>query len=170
MPAECSTCTHHRIEDIHRGLDAGDGVNATARAFGIPPATLKLHLKHRPVAAPARAPAPEADEPEPVGGELPLGDLDGRLRQVTRTADRLRKEAEDGSLTPRERGAALGECRRTVETMIDLAERIAKGRETDLLKSAQWAELRSFLLETLLPYPKARAALVEALARFGGTC
>ena len=66
MPAECSTCAHPRLADIHRSLDGGGGVNATARAFDIKPSTLKLHIaKHRgalpPVAAAAAKVVPEIE-------------------------------------------------------------------------------------------------------------
>lgn len=51
MP-DCRVCSHPSLADIHRGVDAGGGVNATAEQYGISPTTLKRHLKHRSTATP----------------------------------------------------------------------------------------------------------------------
>lgn len=190
MPAECSTCARPDLGDIHRAIDAGGGINKTARIFKIPPATLKLHLRHRsevdarrqrpeappsspsPSSAPTPAPEPSkparAEEPaaSAVEPDLPLGDLEGRIAQLARTADRLRVAAENGTL--RERGAALGEARRTVETLTDLHLRLSHGREADLLRSSQWVALRAVLLDALGPFPEAREAVTEAMRRHEG--
>lgn len=164
MPAECTTCTHARIADIHRMLDAGEGVNATARAFRIPPSTLKLHLKHRKPPAPlAQAAGAEPELGELDAGELPLADLETRFQQAATTADRLRRVAESAEVPLRERTSALGECRRTIETMVKLAERINERRETDILQSPQWAVVLDVMLKALEPFTEARAALTEAL-------
>jgi hypothetical protein len=186
MAAECSICAHARVQDIHRTLDAGDGVNATARAFGVSPTSLKRHLVHRsppgptPLEttrsadrpAPANQPRDELDQADQAGPQaviepdLPLDDLEGRLHQVTRSADRLRVAAEAGTL--RERGSALGECRKTVETMMSLAEQLRRGRETALLQSAEWTALRTIILDALRLFPEARGALGAALRAHEG--
>jgi hypothetical protein len=170
MPPPCSVCAHPRHEDLHRTLEAGGGVNATARDFGLNPSTLKLHLKHRPVKLTGQGSGPAGeltgqrpDEPPADEGELPLGDLEGRLRQLVRTADGLRRDAEASDLPVRERAAALGQCRQTTAAAIDLHLELQEGRELALLQSPEWVALRARVLELLLPFPEARAALLEGL-------
>lgn len=192
---ECKVCGDPRVGDIHRALDAGGGVNETARGYGFPPTTLKRHLRHRapgpsgPVASPS--PVHDADRPTPPpvrqrqaapvqpeedagpssprrpsvpDGDLPLDDLEGRLHQLARTADGLRRDAEEGTL--RERGAALGEARRTVESMHKIHEALAESRELRMIESDEWATLRGRVLEVLAPFPPARAALLEAMRAY----
>lgn len=194
-------CRHPRLDDIHRALDAGEGLRAVARAFQTSPQSLTRHKPHRiaspspappagdpapPAPAEAKAapnspraePAPEGrregdelDEPrEPpdVGAAIgtTAGGLLQRMRQLELTADKLRTEAESPGMTLRDRGQALGEARRTVESMAKIATALSKSREMAVLESEEWARIRSVVIETLRPFPEARVALLEGLRRY----
>ena len=174
------------MADIHRLVDE-QGIRPAAKKHKIPEASLRLHLKHRETSpAPARRPAKPATPPEPPAAskappappaaplppppeptaaepDLPLDDLDGRIRQLNRSADRLRVAAEHGPL--RERGAALNACRAATAEAVALAAKRDQGREPELLTSKAWVELRRELVEALVSFPDAAAAVAQVLRR-----
>jgi hypothetical protein len=164
MPASCTVCSLSRLADLNRALDAGGGVNATARAFGVSPSALKRHLQHR-------APPPEVPPPVPSEPVLPTATLGAptvgllaRLRALEKSADQLFKEgnvAKDVSL--KDRGVIMGEARKTLQAMHQIAAEISKTANLRLVESADWAELQTFLLDALEPYPEASAAVVAAI-------
>lgn len=142
-----------------------------ARAYGVDEKTIRRHGAHRTAQQTAKAirptPASEAPtEPQAAEADLPLGDVDGRIRQLARTADRLRAAAEAPGSTLRERGTALGEARRTVESMGALATARDKGREIQILQSPEWAEARKAVVAELGAVPGGLEALVRAEAAF----
>lgn len=178
MPGpSCSTCARTDLADVHRMVDT-KGVSAAARHYGIKKPTLILHLKHRqkpaePVPAPepsplpveASAPVPPKAEPPPAPlaaeADLPLDDIEGRIRQLARTADRLRVAAEHGTL--RDRGAALNACRAATAEAAELQAKRDQGREPDLLSSKAWQRVRRELVEALEAFPDAAAVVLQRL-------
>lgn len=175
---ECSTCRRSDVEDIHRALDGGDSVRGVARRYGIGESTLRLHLKHRQAASQTRPGTPQGSKPGPARqatsagaqrppdsdrGVLPLDDLEGRLRQLAASADKLRAEVEDSGLSPRERGQVLGQARDTVESMAKIHMKLSEGREEKFLASPEWAALKERVLDLLAPWPDARQALENGL-------
>lgn len=177
---ECTTCRRPDVGDIHRLLDEGGSIRGVAAKFGIGESTLRLHMKHRapvhaatPPTAPATAARPKVPPapPSPLAGRqrppdsgaLPLDDLEGRLRQLARTADKLREEVEDADLSPRDRGQILGQARATVESMAKIHMALSEGREEKLVAAPEWAALRERIVEILAPWPEARVALEDGL-------
>jgi hypothetical protein len=174
---------------MERVVNAGESVNKAARSFGVDRMTLTRHMAHaeertgnapeapapappppapppeapKAPQAPSAAPEPPSTPPPPADPEpeLPLEDVEGRIRQLARAADRLRRDAEHGEL--RARGAALGEARRTVESMQELVKELAKGREERLVASDEWRRVKGVILDALKPFAPARDALLEAL-------
>lgn len=174
---ECSTCRRSDVGDIHRAIDGGDSIRGVASRYGIGESTLRLHLKHRQPApaaptsatkpkvppAPPSPPAGRQRPPDSDRGALPLDDLEGRLRQLARTADKLREEVEDSELSPRDRGQVLNQARATVESMAEIHFKLVEGREEKIVASPEWAALKERIVEILAPWPEARVALEDGL-------
>jgi len=57
---------------------------------------------------------------------------------------------------------AIREARETLALLLEVEGRLDR-RPVNILVNPQWIDLRAVLIQTLAPYPDARAAVVEAL-------
>jgi hypothetical protein len=92
-PNTCLVCARPDLADIDAALDAGEGLNATARRFDLSRGAIQRYAKHRD-AKPAKAPEAEAPpEPGPAPFE-PAGS--SRLEPGSKVA----RAGETPSLAP----------------------------------------------------------------------
>jgi hypothetical protein len=156
MPRSCTVCTHPERAEIDEALVAGvSSAEIAGRYRTIGERAIRRHrTNHVPETL---AKAHEAEE---------VARADTLLEQVRdlqeRALDILDKAEEAGEL--RTALGAIREARGNLELLAKLLGELDERPVTNILVSAEWALVRTAMMEALDPYPQARVAVAERLS------
>jgi len=174
MPQQCTICTHTHRPDIEAALVAGTSFRTIAEQYGTSTTTLHRHKPHIAEALAAVAKSTEtkqeaqavalarqqaAQEIQDVRQALDvvqqLKAINGAALQVLRDA----RDRGDGNLALK----AIDRLQRQIELQAKLLGDLQPDGTTNINISAEWVQLRALIVQTLTPYPEARAAVAQAL-------
>lgn len=154
MAQACSICLHKRKADIETALLSRIPLRKIADQYGTSPATLLRHKEHLPVQLTKAQEALEVVQADSL--------LD-QVRGLQTSALRILFLAENaGDL--RTSLAAIREARGNLELLAKLMGELQQGVTVNVLHAPQWVTLQTLVLQSLDPYPEARAALAQALS------
>jgi hypothetical protein len=154
MPRPCTVCTHKDVENINKRLLGGEIYRTIADDTGLSETALKRHkAEHIPNAA---AKATKAVEVAKADGLLE--DIKG-LRE--KAMGILQKAEESGDL----KTALLGirEARGCLELLAKVEGQLNDRSQINILINPEWIQLRTLIINSLEPYPKAKEAVISAL-------
>jgi len=159
MPRVCTICTHPQRAAIEQALIAGQPIRAIAITYGVSRSSLTRHRdNHLPKALVQAHSAQEAARADR---------LIGYVVELRENAMRIFREAVNrGKL--RTALDALRLCLDATGTLARLAGEMGDRVEITFAESPEWAEIRRLILESLDPFPEAKAVLAAALAEYGG--
>ncbi|MBI2389496.1 MAG: hypothetical protein HYV09_07860 [Deltaproteobacteria bacterium] len=157
MPRRCSVCDHAARDEIDRALISGEPFRNIAERFaGLTAASIHRH-RHGHLTAAVR----HAREAEDVQRGATL--LDQVRALHARTLRLLAKaEAEDDAPTALR---ALREARAGLELLAKLLGELDTAPTVTVSLGTEWASLRTAILRALEPFPDARSAVAQAIAR-----
>jgi DNA-binding transcriptional ArsR family regulator len=137
-------------------LAAGASVRDIAERFDLTKSAVSRHAKsHLPVGVIEAARAVELVRAE---------DILAQLAELQASALAVLKKAESvGDL--RAATGAITSARGNLELIARLVGELREGPVVNLVVSPEWTATRSVILAALVPFPEARAAVVEALMR-----
>jgi hypothetical protein len=153
MPRVCTICTHDQRLAIDRALVEGESAPRIAAKYRVSDDAITRHRAHIPAKLAQAQDAEEAAQAD---------DLLRHVRALRGKSYALLQKAETaGDL----KTALLGirEARACLELLAKLQGQLDERPIVNVLISPQWVALRAVILQTLAPYPDARAALAEAL-------
>ena len=154
MPRVCTICTHPEREAINAALIANEPYRLIAERTGTSATALTRHkAEHLPVKL---AKAHEAKE------TALADDLLGQVKALRNKAISILGKAEAaGDL----RTALLGirEARACVELLLEVEGELHRQPVVNVLIAPEWLQLRTVILQSLAPFPDARAALARTL-------
>ena len=157
MAKHCSVCTHEQNEAINLEMLKGVPVRSIGKKYGISPSALQRHKDHIPRQLVVSKEAQEVAEASSVMQRL--FELDSRVDEIFLQAT----SNEDPKLALR----ALKELREVTSIIAKLTGEMQEQTVKHIHITPEWLLIRETILRTLEPYPDARTALVEALARLG---
>ncbi len=154
MPRVCTICTHPEREAIDTALVDGPAFPALAALYRVSEDSLGRHkAAHLPGTL---AKAHEAQEAAHADSLL------AQMEKLTSDARRIGEKAEKmGDL--RTALAGVRELVRIVELTAKLRGELAQEGTVNVLVAPEWLQVRAVLLQTLAPYPEARAAVAANL-------
>lgn len=150
----CFVCGHGERGALEAAWAEGASLCEVSRRFGVPVAELYHHLTVHVAIREAKG----ASE-DPVAAAL---------AELTAATGALVERATIRSGDPRLAARVLGLRQRQLESLVRVQSARAKTERLDLPRTAEWAELRSTILEALGLYPEALQALALALERREG--
>lgn len=155
MPRTCTVCAHADREAIDARLVAGDSIRGLSPLFAVSQSALRRHRdKHLPATlAQAQAAA------EVAHGD----DLLAQVRSLqARSLSILDQAEQSGDLKTALQ--AIKEARGCLELLAKLLGELAQeGATVNVLIMPEWAAIRLAIVQALLPFPQARAAVAETL-------
>jgi hypothetical protein len=156
MARLCTVCRHQDREAIDVALALVRASNRRiASQHALSEAAVRRHSADHLPSALARA----ADERQLMRAE----DLLDQVREMREHAVDILATAEaSGDL--RTALAAIREARACLELLAEVEGRIDRRPQIAILAAPEWRRIRSVLLEALIPFPTARAAIAERLA------
>ena len=154
MPRVCTICTHPEREAINQALIAGEPYRVIAQRYAASPDAVYRHkIDHLP----AKLAQAEAAKETALAD-----DLLGQVKALRNKAISILGKAEAaGDL----RTALLGirEARACVELLLEVEGELHRQPVVNVLIAPEWLELRAVILQSLAPFPDARAALARTL-------
>jgi hypothetical protein len=156
MGRTCTICVHEDRAAIDEALATRSGsLRTVADQFRVSKTAL---IRHKAEHLPAKlVKAQEAKEVASASDLLAqMEDLQRRTLEILQAPESQRVAV-----------AAIGQARANVELLAELTGKLAHQPTVNVLISAEWVTVRSALLEALLPYPEARAAVSARLAALG---
>ncbi len=154
MPRVCTICTHAEKPAINAALIANEPYRLIAERFGTSSAALTRHKAEHLPASLAKA--------EHAKETALADDLLGQVKALRNKAISILGKAEAaGDL----RTALLGirEARACVELLLEVEGELNRQPVVNVLIAPEWLELRAVILQSLAPFPDARAALARTL-------
>lgn len=156
MPRTCTICAHADCDEIDRALVAGEPFRRIAARFGTSASSLRRHkAEHLPDALAQASAAAEV-----VRGD----DLLQQTRDLQAKALAILEKAELGG-DLRTAIAANREARGCLELLGRLVGELDNRPQVNVFLSPQWQLVRQAVFVALEPYPEARLAVSERLAR-----
>jgi len=161
MPRVCTICTHPEREAINAALVTGEPYRVIAQRYAASPDAVYRHkIDHLP----AKLAQAEAAKETALAD-----DLLGQVKALRNKAISILGKAEAaGDL----RTALLGirEARACVELLLEVEGELHRQPVVNVLIAPEWLQLRTVILQTLAPFPDARAALARTLTdgRYAG--
>ncbi len=157
MPRVCKVCGHKKRAEIDEAIIRGESIRGIAKRYGFSPASMQRHKEHIP---PVLAKAHEAQE------VVRADDLLGKLAGLEEDARRIGQKAENKK-DLRTALSAVRELSRIIELLARLRGEIQENQVTVnvLAGNPEWLMIRGRIMEALEPFPEARRAVVDALAR-----
>ena len=154
MPRRCTVCDHPERHSIDEALVIGAPYRSVAKRFDLSESAV---YRHKTEHLPARLlKARDAEE---------VAQADDLLEQVrhlqAHALDILERAEKAWDL--RTALAAISQARGNLELLGKLAGELDERPVVNVLISPQWVVIRTTMLEALLPYPEARAAVAESL-------
>jgi hypothetical protein len=157
MPRVCTICSHPERAAIDAVLANGEPIRRIAARFGVSETAARRHKAEHIAATIAKA-----TEAETIAAD----DLLGQVQMLQRKALGILASAEAaGSLNVAL--AAVREARGNVELLAKLTHQLSDRPTVNILVAAEWLTVRAVILESLRPYPDARAAVSDRLAALG---
>ena len=157
MPRTCTICQHEARTAIEQAVVTGDSYRHIASQFGVSYKAVERHKSH------ILAPVTEAREAEVTSQAL---NVVAQLIAINDAAQEILAEArqtKDADIALK----AIDRIQRQIELQAKLLGDLDERPQVNILISPEWLAVRAALLAALLPYPDARAAVVEAVARVG---
>ena len=155
MARTCTICRHAERASIDQALVRGASLRDIAGRYGLSKSSVERHqAEHLPALLVKGQAAEEMTQADRLLAEV---------RHLQATAHRLLLAAEAaGDL----RTALLGvrEARGNLELLAKLTQQLDTRPALNLLVAPEWLTVRAVLLEALIAYPEARAAVVGRLA------
>lgn len=156
MPRKCTICAHEKRTEIDAALVRGEAAREISALFRVSEDAITRHK-----AAHIPASLAQAKQAEDVArGD----DLLQQLRDLQKITMGTLARAHSGG-DYRTVLAAVREARGNLELIGKLIGELQEQQTTVnvLIASPEWVTLRGRILSALMPYPEARAALVEVL-------
>ncbi len=154
MPRVCTICTHPEREAINQALIANEPYRVIAQRYAASPDAVYRHkIDHLP----AKLAQAEAAKETALAD-----DLLGQVKALRNKAISILGKAEAaGDL----RTALMGirEARACVELLLEVEGELNRQPVVNVLIAPEWLELRTVILQSLAPFPDARAALARTL-------
>ena len=154
MPRVCTICTHPEREAINQALITNEPYRVIAQRFAASPDAVYRHkIDHLP----AKLAQAEAAKETALAD-----DLLGQVKALRNKAIAILGKAEAaGDL----RTALLGirEARACVELLLEVEGELHRQPVVNVLIAPEWLQLRTVILQSLAPFPDARAALAHTL-------
>lgn len=153
MAQVCTICTHPERAAIDQAL-IGDAVNLRlAQQYDVTEQAIRRHkAEHLP------------DALVQAGAAQEVARADMLIQQAealySKAVGVLRKAEKANEL--RTALMAIREARETLALLLEVEGRLDR-RPVNILVAPQWIDLRAVIIQTLAPYPEARAALAAAL-------
>jgi hypothetical protein len=138
---------------------SGASLRDVAGQFGISKSSVDRHRPH--ISAKV---AKAADVRERLSAEKLLDVMENLMGEAIAT---LRDAKASGD--NRARLQAIREARETARVLLEVAGELDNGGQTiTIINNPQWTAIRTVILQTLEPYPEAKAKLVAALTEVSG--
>jgi hypothetical protein len=155
----CTVCIHGDRPAIDQALINHRPFRRIAVQFALSlSAVIRHHDEHLPeVLAHAQA-AAEASRADDLLQQLKI------IKNLALTITDRSEKAGDGKLAL----AGIREARACLELLLEVEQRIDRRPVFSLLIAPEWLVARSALIETLRPYPEARAAVAARLVALEG--
>jgi hypothetical protein len=159
MPQLCTICGHPDRASIEAELVAGSrSFRSLASLYAVSEAALRRHkANHLPETLARAQEAQQAAHGDNLLTQV--RELHERARSILSTAEKAR----DWPTALK----AIREARGCLELLGRLMGELQEGQTTNVLVLPEWISIRSVLVESLAPYPDARAAVAGALERLG---
>jgi hypothetical protein len=154
MPRPCSVCISEHRDAVDRTLLTGASNRVVAHQFGLGPDAVSRHRNAHVAERLAKA--------EGAAEVASAGDLLAELRLLRAKAINLLLKAEAAG-DYRTALAGIGQARQTIELLAELEGELDRRPVVNLTLSAEWIAVRATLVETLAPWPEARAAVAASL-------
>ena len=155
MTRKCTVCIHPDRKAIDRALLQGDTLRDIARQHAVSKDALHRHLSEEHITT-RIAKAEEAKE---------IARADTLLNQVrdlqTRAMRILQQAEQAGDL--RTACTAIREARGTLELLAKVTGELETGPSISITMAPEWIQVRTVILQTLEPFPEARAQLIAKL-------
>jgi hypothetical protein len=157
MPRKCTICIHPDHEAIDAAIVGGESLRAISHQYAVSHYALQRHQSHVPGTV---AKAHEA-------GEVAEADrLLSTVRDLLQAAIGTITQAEHADEL-RTKLAAIREARETAKLLLEVNGKLQTAPTFNIIMAPEWVELRTVILQTLEPFPDARARLVEAIKQKG---
>jgi hypothetical protein len=157
MPRKCTICIHPDHEAIDAAIVGGESLRAISHQYAVSHYALQRHQSHVPGTV---AKAHEA-------GEVVEADrLLSTVRDLLQAAIGTITQAEHADEL-RTKLAAIREARETAKLLLEVNGKLQTAPTFNIIMAPEWVELRTVILQTLEPFPDARARLVEAIKQKG---
>ncbi len=162
MPPRCSICGHEKRVKIDKDLlDPAVSLRTIADHWSVSKTAL---IRHRDGGHILEKLAKATAAAEVARGDSLLDQLRALLTRANATLDRA--ERVKGKTAVRDRCAALREARETLRLLAQVAGELETAPTVNvLITSPEWLATRAALMEALAPFPAARVAAGEALAK-----
>jgi transposase len=167
MPRTCTICTHEQRREIDRAVVSGESYRGIARHFAVSEDAIERHKKAHLSAQVVKA----AERREERRADSWVDQIEALLSRAKALLDEVFPEKrQDGQkIQPRDVAAALREMRETLLLMGRMTGQLKGDGATvnvgiGVLSSPEWGRVAAVVTGALLPYPEARAAVVDALA------
>ncbi|MGH8542121.1 MAG: hypothetical protein ACREX3_00405 [Gammaproteobacteria bacterium] len=151
MPRVCTVCRHADRTAIDEALLAGEPLRDIARRVAVSKDALARHKADHLPAHLARA--AEAEKAADATSLL------GQMHALQAKTLAILEAAKD----PRTALTAVREARGNLELLAELTGKLAHQPTVNVLVSNEWVTLRSAVLDALLSFPEARAAVSARL-------
>lgn len=154
MPRTCSTCSHPDRTTIDSSLVAGEAFRNIAERFGLSATGVFRHKADHVPTALARA--------QEAVDVVQAGDLLGQVQSLqARTMTILSTAEKAGDL--RTALMAIREARTTLELLLEVEGELDRRPQIAVMVTPEWVRVRTALLQALMPFPDARAAVAGRL-------
>lgn len=189
MAPPCRCCTHPRRVELDATLIAGSSIGTVAATFGLTRSAVQRHAtNHLPASIHARAvealatasriPARAIQIEETAPHAAPCVETEAPPTATVNNLDpyALACELQSSALTILREAQSAGDAKLALQanaTAIGVLDRLARlmpgaTSSVAVAQSAEWAQLRTAILDALRPFPDARFAVAAALIRTGG--
>ncbi len=163
MPRTCTICNHPKRAAIEAALVAGTSNRDITRQFGVEKDAVWRHRQtHLPATLLKAHKAREIARADTLLDRIET--LYAKVEQVLQRAEAERTARGDMRIL-----AAVREGRETAELLAKLAGQLREGATVNVLVAPGWVTVRTAVVEALVPFPKAQAAVATALGKLNGS-
>jgi hypothetical protein len=164
MPRACTVCAHPKVGEINLQLAIEANPNRQiASQYGLNEAAVRRHrANHLPK---------EVVKARQVQEGLNADAIWKQLQSINITTLNILKDArekQDHDLALRAIARAEKQAELIMRLLGELDESPKLNVNVALVSTPQWVTIRTMLVQALLPYPEARAAVAKALQDLGG--
>ena len=154
MPRRCTVCMHEDRDSIDKALVRGQSYRTIATQYALSTSAVNRH---------AHAHLPETlTKAHEIKESAHADALTDRIERLITQSERL-LEYGQSEKQGRDWAAGLRELRKSFELLARVSGELDERPQINLIATEQWIELRTVILQALVPYPDAKKAIVEAL-------